>query len=362
MAELPYLKRPTRTLSSMSISQRSDTGSIEMTLPRAGPPQTVSRPTSLAKMEGRGKLSPTVSSSYLSTSEYGLVGLRNAGNTCYQNAILQCLLRLDDFWKLLVIARHDVDTLGRRLLDFHSEVIRSSSSLPNLVSPVMDPRGVREVMGTKNAVWKTKEQQDALEYFLSLLDNLNDEMKARRGNPVESLFKGSLLSRTTCLSCRHVSDKKDPSFVLCLSVTEKTLQDALVAAYQQPETLKGQDQYSCDKCKKKVDAVRSLEISELPRILVVGLKRFRWTGGLAEKNSKVIKCPLAGLHLGRGLTYSLVATVQHSGLSIHTGHYTAHVTEGGKWFLMDDGSVSEISEGVVINGDTYMLFYLLNAA
>ena len=314
----------------------------------------------IVKMDSRGKLSPTVSSSYLSTSEYGLVGMRNVGNSCYQNAVLQCMLRLDDFWKLLVIARHDVDTLGRRLLDFHSEANRKFSALPTINNPVIDPRGIREMMGSKNPAWKSREQQDALEYLLSLLDNLSDEMKNRRGNPVDSLFKGTLLSQTTCISCRHVSDKKDPFFVFCVPVSEKaTLQEALAS---QQETLQGADQYSCDKCRKKVDAVRSMEIAELPRIIVVGLKRFKWIGELAEKNSKSMKCPLKGLSFGKGHSYSLVATVQHAGSSIHAGHYTANVTEGGKWFRADDWEVSEIAEGSVINGDTYMLFYVLNGS
>jgi len=336
----------------MSISQRSGSATSELALPR--PYNTVSD--SNSSLPVRGKLSPTVSSSHF--EEPALIGLRNLGNSCYQNAVLQCLLHAQDFWKLLHAVKIERDSLGHLLLDLYTTATEPRST--GVACDITDLRRIRELIGLKNKAWKSREQQDALEFLLSLLDTLSDDFKARRGNPVDSLIRGTLISKTACNACTTVSEKRDPFFVLCLPVEARSLQESLTA-YQQSETLKGSEQYHCDKCRCKVDAKRNLEISDLPNLLIVCLKRFKWESGSPEKNSLCVKCPMTGFEVIKGVRYSLVGTVQHSGESVNHGHYTAHVSERGRWYLSDDATVKEISVGSVVNADTYILFYRLEA-
>lgn len=41
-----------------------------------------------------------------------------------------------------------------------------------------------------------------------------------------------------------------------------------------PEVLEGDNQYSCEKCKKKVDATKGLQFVKFPYLLTLQLKRF----------------------------------------------------------------------------------------
>ena len=47
-----------------------------------------------------------------------------------------------------------------------------------------------------------------------------------------------------------------------------------VDAYLHPESLEGDNQYECSKCKKKCDATRSMTMVKLPPVLNVQLARY----------------------------------------------------------------------------------------
>ena len=49
--------------------------------------------------------------------------------------------------------------------------------------------------------------------------------------------------------------------------------------YLKPENLEGDNQYFCDSCNKKVNAVKGLKVKNCPRLLTIALSRFTldWT-------------------------------------------------------------------------------------
>ena len=54
------------------------------------------------------------------------------------------------------------------------------------------------------------------------------------------------------------------------------------------EVLQGDNQYRCDQCKKKVDAVRRCCIGHCPNYLVVHLKRFEFDFELGLDSSRIM--------------------------------------------------------------------------
>ena len=282
------------------------------------------------------------------------IGLLNVGNSCYQNAVIQCILHLDDFGSSLTHIRGlGRSSLARIIRDIFMKTIQANSRI------IFELSELRELMGNSNKAWKSKHQQDAHEFLISLLDNLNDELKSRpRHNPVELYMTGKLLSRTSCSVCRTISKKEDLFTTLCLPVDSGcTLTSALASAYGHPELLTGENQFNCEVCRQRVDATRVLQVSNTPKILVFALKRFKWENGKAFKNCEYLDCPISW-KITKDLTYSLVATVQHSGPGIHSGHYTAHVVDSSdQWYHCDDTRISEIKEDQVVDSDTYLLFY-----
>lgn len=51
----------------------------------------------------------------------------------------------------------------------------------------------------------------------------------------------------------------------------------------QPEALRGAERYDCSRCKAKVDAERGVALCELPRVLAIQLKRFRFDHRLRQR-------------------------------------------------------------------------------
>jgi len=73
------------------------------------------------------------------------------------------------------------------------------------------------------------------------------------------------------------------------------------------------------------------------------------------------QCPATPSPVTPSVLYDLAAVVHHAG-SLRKGHYSAHVSEGGRWFRCDDEAVSAAAESDVaaaaLTGTPYLLFYL----
>uniref|UniRef100_A0AAQ5Y766 Ubiquitin carboxyl-terminal hydrolase 33 n=1 Tax=Amphiprion ocellaris TaxID=80972 RepID=A0AAQ5Y766_AMPOC len=142
-----------------------------------------------------------------------------------------------------------------------------------------------------------------------------------------------------------------------------TLQDCLAAFFARDE-LKGDNMYSCEKCKKLRNGVKFCKMQSLPEILCIHLKRFRHELMFSTKISTHVSFPLEGLDLQPFLAKdSSAQTTNYDLLSIeftHTGgHYIAYCRNdvNNLWYEFDDQSVTEVSESCVQNAEAYVLFY-----
>ncbi|XP_023671612.1 ubiquitin carboxyl-terminal hydrolase 33 [Paramormyrops kingsleyae] len=145
-----------------------------------------------------------------------------------------------------------------------------------------------------------------------------------------------------------------------------TLQDCLAAFFARDE-LKGDNMYSCEKCKKLRNGVKFCKVQSLPEILCIHLKRFRHELMFSTKISTHVSFPLAGLDMQPFLakdssahitSYDLLSVICHHGTA-SSGHYTAycHNDLNNLWYEFDDQSVTEVPESCVQNAEAYVLFY-----
>ena len=44
------------------------------------------------------------------------------------------------------------------------------------------------------------------------------------------------------------------------------------------------------------------------------------------------------------IAYSVIATVEHIGLQISSGHYVAHIIKHGNWFRCDDTNIQKVDD------------------
>uniref|UniRef100_A0A8K9UV37 Ubiquitin carboxyl-terminal hydrolase n=1 Tax=Oncorhynchus mykiss TaxID=8022 RepID=A0A8K9UV37_ONCMY len=145
-----------------------------------------------------------------------------------------------------------------------------------------------------------------------------------------------------------------------------TLQDCLAAFFTRDE-LKGDNMYSCEKCKKLRNGVKFCKVQRVPEILCIHLKRFRHELMFSTKIGTHVSFPLEGLELqpflakdssARTTTYDLLSVICHHGTA-SSGHYIAYCRNdlNNLWYEFDDQSVTEVSESCIQNAEAYVLFY-----
>eukprot|EP00440_Ansanella_granifera_P034371 gb/GFBE01037289.1/.p1 GENE.gb/GFBE01037289.1/~~gb/GFBE01037289.1/.p1 ORF type:complete len:956 (+),score=124.88 gb/GFBE01037289.1/:1-2868(+) len=137
-----------------------------------------------------------------------------------------------------------------------------------------------------------------------------------------------------------------------------------------PEYLTGKDQYECERCKRKNDCEKRIAFKDLPEVLCIHIKRFRYDTGWfnGTKNSRVVTFPVnTPLDMapfldeppGQPVEYRLIGLIQHIG-SMGGGHYIAYCQHKRKpqdWYEFDDTQVNLVSAEQVERAEPYVLFY-----
>ncbi|KAI8377049.1 hypothetical protein EDC96DRAFT_571317 [Choanephora cucurbitarum] len=323
----------------------------------------------------------------------GCTGLKNLGNTCYMNSIVQCLSGTIPLARYLMsgmfkqhINRHNKIGSGGVLVENFAEVVRVMwSENYRFISPMT----FRESLIRFAPRFSGKDQHDSQEFLMVLLDGLHEDLNAHgtnnRARPsslslmdddlkfeklpdwqasgiawerylgknssiIVSLFQGQYRSRLTCLSCKQTSTTYNAFMSLSLPIPTKKLRLSSATLYQcldyfvKEETLEKEDAWQCPKCLKKRKASKQLTLTRLPDILLIHLKRFSMDGLFRNKLDTFVKCPTRSLDLSEyvpssmtaptgqdrsAFVYDLYAVSNHYG-SLTGGHYTACVRDGYK--------------------------------
>ena len=154
-----------------------------------------------------------------------------------------------------------------------------------------------------------------------------------------------------CSQCKTESCNVDKFRDLQLCFVEETpnviqVQDLLNYCLQ-PEQLRGDNKYRCDKCKKLCDAERWATILQAPTHLILTLKHFQYNSltrlrtKLSHKveYNETIKLPVSD---SNEEIYHLYAAVVHSGISMDYGHYFTYACDSrNKWYKFNDNYVSD---------------------
>ena len=148
-----------------------------------------------------------------------------------------------------------------------------------------------------------------------------------------------------------------------------SLQDCLAYFFSADE-LKGDNMYSCEKCKKLRNGLKYSRVTVLPETLCIHLKRFRHEFAFSSKISSKVTFPLVDLDMGTWLhqdcisresKYDLVGVICHHGTA-GGGHYTSYAlnNQDQEWYEYDDSCVSKVEPSTVLNAEAYVLFYRKN--
>ncbi|XP_029431895.1 ubiquitin carboxyl-terminal hydrolase 31 isoform X2 [Rhinatrema bivittatum] len=229
-----FVGRVLRTLSTLSHLSSEP----EEAVPRAPPPPPPPPPAPLA-LRLPGERVP------------GVAGLRNHGNTCFMNAVLQCLSNTELFAEYLALEQYkqgpgpDPDP-SNGVLQGRGEVTEQLAGLLRALWTLeYTPQHSREfkTVVSKNALqYRGSSQHDAQEFLLWLLDRVHEDLNNAakpNGRPsvkppgdddfppegapspmsgtfVQELFQAQYRSSLTCPHCQKQSNTFDP--FLCISL------------------------------------------------------------------------------------------------------------------------------------------------
>ncbi|TRZ01985.1 hypothetical protein DNTS_024159 [Danionella cerebrum] len=331
-----------------------------------------------------------------------LTGLRNLGNSCYMNSILQCLCCTRALEEYFTQNQFMQDINRANILGHQGEVAEEFSVVMKALwlgqYKVISPQDFKLTICKINSRFNSYEHQDSQELLLFLMDGLHEDLNKadkRRGYREEeidhlddgsaadlawskhlqmnlsiivALFQGQFKSSVQCVSCQRKSRSFEPFMYLTLEMSpgsKCTLQDCL-KLFHKEERLTDGNRFYCRHCKTHRDAIKRMQIWKLPPILLVHFKRFKYEGRWREKLQTLVDFPLDNLDLSQYVIgpktnlkkYNLYAVSNHYG-GMDGGHYTAYCKNPLKqrWFKFDDHEVSEINTAAVRSPAAYICFY-----
>ncbi|KAI5571238.1 hypothetical protein POPTR_011G095200v4 [Populus trichocarpa] len=303
-------------------------------------------------------------------------GLVNCGNSCYANAVLQCLTCTKPLIVFLLHRSHsraccEIDWCLMCELEQHVMMLRECGGPLSPSRILLHMRNINHQIGDGS-------QEDAHEFLRLLIASMQSICLEKLGGEdkvdprlqettfIQHTFGGRLRSKVKCLRCHHESERYENIMDLTLEIFGwvKSLEDALTQ-FTTPEELDGENMYRCGRCAAYVRARKQLSIHEAPNILTIVLKRFQ--EGKYGKINKCITFPdmldMIPFMTGTGDVpplYMLYAVVVHLDTlnASFSGHYVAYVKDlQGSWFRIDDTEVHPVSMSQVMLEGAYILFY-----
>ncbi|KAL7104312.1 hypothetical protein ACP275_08G236100 [Erythranthe tilingii] len=294
-------------------------------------------------------------------------GLVNCGNSCYANAVLQCLTFTRPITSYLLQGLHS-KTCRKRDWCFICK-------FEHLIQKGQETRSPLSPVGLLSLIQPIGREEDAHEFLRNVVDKMQSiclEEAGVSGILAEDCtlmgltFGGYLRSKVKCMKCLGRSERCEQIMDLSVEIDGNiyTLEEALVQ-FTTSETLGGDDKYKCSRCKSYEKAKKKLTVLEAPNILPIVLKRFR--SGNLEKLNKLVQFPEV-LNLSPYMSgtsdkypvYHLYAVVVHLGVmgAAYSGHYVSYVKDfRGDWFRIDDSRVSHVNLQTVLSSEAYILFY-----
>jgi ubiquitin C-terminal hydrolase len=326
----------------------------------------------------------------------GVKGLKNLGNTCYMNSIIQCLSHT------VLLTRHkiskdflnnikDDSTKKQIILEYYNILVnlwkdqeKRTLNLSSFKSCV--DRYLPQFGGFK--------QHDAGEFLIEFLDLLHEELTFKydfeiigdvisktdklvfesykqfkedykdKYSKIAEIFYGQNISVLIFPGPEHLKYKFEEFNHISLPITNKTSNIyECFDLYSRAESLENIE-YSLTEGDEvqRGNAKKKQFIFRLPKVLILIFKRF---DNHEMKINKLIDFPIDDLDVSEYLLdkrekktkYSLYALVNHYG-NTGGGHYTACCKNNGVWYNFNDESLTVISDKEeLVDESVYILFY-----
>jgi len=277
--------------------------------------------------------------------EFGFVGLKNQGATCYMNSLLQALYHVPYFRKAVYQLPTDNEVPTKSIqLALQRIFYRLQFGATSF--------GTKEL--TKSFGWTAVDsftQHDVQELDRVLLDNLQTKMKGTKAEgTIEKLFQGKIRNFIKCVDINFESNREETYFDLSLNVKGCTDINHSFEKYIEVEMLDGNNKYHAEGHGLQT-AKKGCTFLSFPPILHLQLKRFEYDpmrDAMVKVNDRYAFPET--LDLSKFLAddadktspaiFHLHGVLVHSG-DVHGGHYYAFIKPSAKneWLKFDDERV-----------------------
>lgn len=345
----------------------------------------------------------------------GLRGLTNLGSTCFMNSVLQALLHAPPFRNYFLSEGHNRETCRKRSADRLCLPCDIDVIFSAVFSGDRTPYSPGQFLYSwwqHSANLASYEQQDAHEFFISVLDGIH-EKESKSSNRsrdngdcpciAHKVFSGLLRSDVTCMTCGYTSTTYDPCVDISLDLdtnnfsptngvnkaikpNENSSISTLLGCldlFTRQEKLGSDQKLYCQNCQERRDSVKQMSIRRLPLVLCLHIKRFEHShvSRMSRKIDRYMHFPFS-LDMTPYLSSSIVrnrfgnrifafegdesdgftefeifAVVTHAG-TLESGHYVTYLRLGNQWYKCDDAWITEVDEGMVRASQCYMMFYV----
>jgi len=337
-------------------------------------------------------------------------GLKNLGNTCYMNAVLQCLVRVPKFSEFfqvenlpeLVVPSNSYSHNGQLALEFKTTVLE----LHAMHSNPFNPKILRSIIASKHTDFGTYSQQDAHDFLINFLDGLHEDLNTARKNNkkytfpeppdeefnahsklghreaaklswerhklqntsrIVDIFQGQFGTITSGIET--ATARRNFEAFMCISVPVSNEKSSVQECYDKFQSEEIVSDWFDPINKISTKANQQIVVFKAPKVLIIHLKRFKMDnfGMISEKLHTEIS-------LSKNLiirdasnnvkTYELISFVDHSGKSLNSGHYISHCCHPNTrsmWHKFDDDCVTKVEgsklDKIFKSRTAYILFY-----
>lgn len=270
-------------------------------------------------------------------------GLKNLGNSCYLNSVLQSLFALPVFQQRYSPTQHEAHAttcalapdacLECQVGKLSDGLLSGRYSVPDNSPPPLvpgeernkdkgqdgvrfqhglKPSALKALVGQGNAEFSTMRQQDAsefLQYFLSVLAHEDKRLRAT-GSGGSTSDAGSVLAfdleqRLQCTQCHGVKYSTErveggltlpvPFRPIRTSGKEEVRYEPVklrecLQLFTAPEAVEG---YACPVCQTRTTASKQTKFKSFPKVLAATVARFTLVGWVPTKVNVPIQVPLA---------------------------------------------------------------------
>ncbi|TMW95369.1 hypothetical protein EJD97_009004 [Solanum chilense] len=292
------------------------------------------------------------------------IGLSNLGNTCFLNAVLQCIMHTVVLLQLLASIDHispcNNHTIGfcvvcmiRHLVD------RSMVGAYDYISP----RKIVSHLKDFSPDFDLYQQEDAHEFlqcFLNKLEYCCSNLEPQ-DNIVEESFGGRFVSKLRCCNCEYFSITQEPFIDISLDIDDIDSVPEALSSFTKIEKF----EFSCEMCEIHGSFEKQLLVDRAPSVAALHLKRFKNNGTDIQKVEKHVSFPLELDMLlytneinNEEMKYDLYAIIVHSGSSMSSGHYYSFIRcAPNEWYKFNDKQVDFVEEDIVLSQEAYIILY-----